>query len=65
MKVKILNAQYLMAIYNIPDYGNIYRAYRIRYTRGTFVSIQYGLVLCTLGPDNTDFLMKLFGVYKS
>ncbi len=56
MTVKILNAQYLMTIYNIHDYSNIYKVHRIKVTREF---IQYELILCTLGPDNANFLMRM------
>jgi hypothetical protein len=61
MIVKILPMQFLMTIYNIPQYGNIYKAYRIKCTKyGSGESIEYELVLCSIGPDNSDFIMKRF-----
>jgi hypothetical protein len=57
MIVKILNAQFLLSIYNIPDYANIYKAYRIKETRE---KVQYDLVMCSLGPNNTDLIMRQF-----
>ncbi len=50
-----------MAIYNMPDYSNIHKAHRIKETRGASPNeVQYELVICSLGPDNIDFVMKLF-----
>jgi hypothetical protein len=61
MIVKILPMQFLMTIYNIPQYGNIYKAYRIKLTKKGFGElIQYDLVMCSIGPDNSDFIMKRF-----
>ncbi len=54
MKVKILDAQYLMMMYNIPEYGNVHKAHRIKYIISKPYEIQYELVLCTINKPEID-----------